>query len=104
MRVRISPKQSENSDKNCSSLMLTAEIRFVRFRLSLVDNPRIGTDFEPTTINETSKSSFLRFRVNKHFPNTGIFKLLYAKNFMFTGQRPGSGSKFFKIVNGTTLH
>ena len=64
--------------------MLTAEIRSARFRLSLVDNPRTGTDFESTAINETSKSSFLRFRVNNHFPSTGIFELLYAKNFMFS--------------------
>ena len=51
----VSPKQSENLDKSCSSLMFTAELTFIRFRLSLVANPRIGTDFESTTINETSK-------------------------------------------------
>ena len=81
-----------------------AEIRFMRFRLSLVANPRIGTDFESTTINETSKWSFLCFRVSEHSPSTRILELLYADNFMFTGQRLGSGSNFFKIVKGITLH
>ena len=51
----VSPKQSENLDKSCSSLTFMAEVTFIRFRLSLVANPRIGTDFESTTINETSK-------------------------------------------------
>ena len=76
----------------------------MRFRLSLVANPRIGTDFESTTINEISKWSFLCFRVSQHFPSTGILKLLYEDNFMFTGERSGSGSNFFKIVKGITLH
>ena len=58
-RVSISPKQSENSDRNCSSLTFTAEICFIRFRLSLVAYP-IATS-ESTTINETSKWSFLCF-------------------------------------------
>ena len=48
----ISPKQSENSDKNCSSLTFAVEIRFIKFILSLVDKPRICTDFESTAINE----------------------------------------------------
>ena len=56
-RVPISLKQSENSDKNYLSLTFTAEIRFIRFRL--VANSRTGTDFESTTINETSKMIFL---------------------------------------------
>ena len=63
-RVHISLKQSENSDKNCSSLIFAAEIRFVRFRLSLVANPITGTDFESATINETSKWFFWCFRVS----------------------------------------
>ena len=81
------------------------EIRFMRFRLSLVANPKIGTDFESTTINETSKWSFLCFRVSEHFPSTGILELLYADNFMFTGQRLGSGSIFFQNCqrNNVTL-
>ena len=58
-RVSISPKQSENSDRNCSSLTFTAEICFIRFRLSLVAYP-IATS-ESTTINETSKWYFLCF-------------------------------------------
>ena len=71
-----------------------AELRFMRFRLSLVANPRIGADFESITINETSKWSFLCFRVNEHFPSMGILELLYADNFMFTEQRSDLGSKF----------
>ena len=51
LRVPISPKQSENSDKNCSSLKFTAEICFIRLRLSLGANPGINTDFESTKIN-----------------------------------------------------
>ena len=89
-RVPISLKQSENSNKNCSSLTFTTEICFIRFRFSLVANPRIGTDFELTKINETSKWSFLCFRVNEHFPSTGILEL-YVDNFMFLGQRSSSG-------------
>ena len=102
--VPISPKQSENSDKNCSSLTITAEICFTRFRLSLVANPRIDTDFELTPINKTSKWSFLYFRVNEHFPIPGILELFYVENFMFTGQKSGLGSNFFKIFKGNTLH
>ena len=45
--------KSKNSGKNCSSPAFTAEICFIRF-IPLVDNPRIGTDSELTTINETS--------------------------------------------------
>ena len=48
-----------------------AEIRFIRLRHSLVANPRIGIDFELTTINETWKWSFLCLRVSEHFPSTG---------------------------------
>ena len=81
-----------------------AEIRFMRFRLSPVANPRIGTDFESTTINETSKWFFLCFRVSKHSPSTRILELLHADNFMFTGQMSGLGSNFFKIVKGIMLH
>ena len=54
-------------------------------------------------INETSKWSFLCFRVSGHFPSTGILDLLYADNFMFTKPRSGSGSNFFKIVKVITL-
>ena len=101
--VPLSPKQSENLDKNCSLLTFTAEIRFIRFRFSLVANPRIETDFESTTIKKTSKWSFLCFRVSENFPRAGILEL-YADNFMFTGRRSGSESNFFKIVKGMTLH
>ena len=66
-RVPISPKQSENSGKSCTSLTFTTEICLIRFRLSPVAYPRIGTDFELTRINETSKWSFLCFRVSEHF-------------------------------------
>ena len=62
--------------KNYSSLTFTAEIHFIRFRFSLVANPRIGTDIEVTTKNETSKWSFLCFRVSQHFPIMGILELL----------------------------
>ena len=103
-RISFSSKQSENSHKKCLSLTFTAEIRFVRVRLSLVANPIVGTDFESTTVNETSKWYFLCFRLSEHFPSTGILELLYADNFMFTEQRSGSGSNFFKIVKGITLH
>ena len=101
--VPLSPKQSENLDKNCSLLTFTAEIRFIRFRFSLVANPRIETDFESTTIKKTSKWSFLCFRVSENFPRAGILEL-YADNFMFTERRSGSESNFFKIVKGMTLH
>ena len=93
-RVPISPKQLENWDKTCSSFTFAAEIRFIRFRLSLAANPRIWTNIESTATNETSKWSFLCFRVSDHFPSTGILELLYADNFMLTGQRSGSGSNF----------
>ena len=56
-------------------------------------------DFESTKINETSQWFFLCVRVSM-----GILELLYVGNFMFTGQRLGSGSNFFKIVKGITLH
>ena len=104
LRVPISPKQSENSNKSCPWLTFTAEIHFIMFTLSLVANLRIGTDIELTTINETSKWSFLCFRASKHFPNTVILELIYVENLMFTGQKSGSGSNFFKIVNGIRLH
>ena len=81
--VPISPKQTENSYKICSSLAFTTEIHFFRFR---------------------SKWSFLCFRVSEHFPCTWILEFLYVDNFMFTGQRSGSGPDFFKIVKGLTLH
>ena len=70
---------------------------FIRFRLSLVANSRIGTDFESTTRNKISKWSFLYFGVSEHFPSTRILELLHADNFMFTGQRLGSGSNFSKL-------
>ena len=67
--------------KYCSSLTFMSEIRFIRFRLSLVDdNPRIGTDFESAKINKTSKWPFLCFRVSGHFPSTGISELLHMDN------------------------
>ena len=71
-----------------------AELRFMRFRLSLVANPGIGADFESIAINETSKWPFLCIRVSEHFPSMVVLELLYADNFMFTGQRSGLGSKF----------
>ena len=80
-----------------------AEICFIRFRLSLVTNPTKGTDFESTTISETSKWSLLCFRVSEHFPSTEILELLYPDNFMLTGQRSGSESTLSKIVKGITL-
>ena len=85
-RVPFSPKQPENSDKNCSSLTFTTEVCFIRFRLLLVANLRIGADLESATINKASKRSFLWFRVSEHFPSTWILELLH---FMFTGQRSG---------------
>ena len=60
-------------------------------------------DFELTTIYKTSKWFFLCFRVSEHFPSTGVLELLYADNFMFTGQRSGSGSNFFKTVKEIML-
>ena len=56
-------------------------------------------DFESTKINEISKWFFLCVRVSM-----GILELLYVGNFMLTGQRLCSGSNFFKIVKGITLH
>ena len=76
---------------------------FIRFRLSLLANLRIGKCFQSTTINETSKWIFLCFRVSEHFQGSGILELLYADNFMFMGQRSSLGSNFFKIVTGITL-
>ena len=75
----ISTIQSENSDQKLFRNM--AEILFIRFRLSLIDNPKMGTGFELTTINQTSKWSFLCFRVSGHFPSTGILELLCVDNF-----------------------
>ena len=83
--------------------MFTAEMHCIKFRFSLVANPRLATAFELTTINKTPKWSFLCFRVSEHFSIMGTLEL-YADNFMFTGQRLGSGSNFFKIVQGLTLH
>ena len=74
-----------------------AEIRCMRFRLSLVANPRIGTDFESTTINETSKWSFLCFRVSEHSPSTRILELLYANNFMFLDRGRVQDQTFSKL-------
>ena len=62
---------------------------FYKLLNTLAANPRIGKDFQLTTINEISKRSFSCFRVNKPFPST------YAYNFMFTGQRSGSESNLF---------
>ena len=78
-----------------------AEMRFIRFRISLFANTRIGTDLESTTINKTRKWSFLCFRVREHFPSTGILELLYADNSTFTGQMSGSGSNFCQRNNVT---
>ena len=103
-RVLISPKQSENSDKNCSLLTFTAEIRFIQLKRSLVANPRIGTGFESTIINKTSNWSLFSFIVIQHFPSTGILELLYVDNFMFVGQMSGSGSEIYKIVKEVMLY
>ena len=54
---------------------ILAEICFIRFRLSLVADPKVGMNLELTTINETSKWSFSCFRVSEHFPSTEILKL-----------------------------
>ena len=56
--VPISPTQSEDSDENCSSLMFKEEIHFIRLTLSLVASSRKGTNFESTTMNETSNGIF----------------------------------------------
>ena len=104
LRVSISPTQSENSDENCSSLMFKEEIHFIRLTLSLVASSRKGTNFESTTMNETSKCYFLCFEVIDHFPSTGVLESLYADNFMFTKQWLGSGSNIFKTVKGIRLH
>ena len=61
-------------------------------------------DFESTTINETSKWSFLCFRVSEHFPGMGILELLYVDNFMSFGQRSCSESSIFKIGKGIIIH
>ena len=70
--VPISPKQSENLNKTCSSLTFTVEKRFIKFRLSLVANPRIDRDLESTTIKKTSKLFLLCFRVSENFPSMRI--------------------------------
>ena len=54
---------------------ILAEICFIRFRLSLVADPKVGMNLELTTINETSKWSFSCFGVSEHFPSTEILKL-----------------------------
>ena len=48
--------------------MFTVEICFIWSRLSLVDNPRIRTDFESTTINK-SFIRFIRFNFMYFFTN-----------------------------------
>ena len=53
-------------------IMFLEKVYFIRFRISLVFNPKIGMDFESTTINETSKWSFLCFRVSEHFQVWGF--------------------------------
>ena len=82
--------------------MFMVEICFIKFRLSLVDNPRKSTEFESATINITSKWSFLCFRVREDFTSMDISKLLYADYFMLTGQRLSSESNFFTIAKGIT--
>ena len=91
MRVPIFSKRSENSDKNCSSLTFTAEIRFIGLRFSVVANPRIDTDFELTTIKETPK---LYFRVSEHFPVTG-FQNYYMRINLCSLDRGRVQDKFF---------
>ena len=85
-------------------IMFLEKVYFIRFRISLVFNPKIGRDFESTTINETSKWSFLCFRVSEHFPGMGILELLYVDNFMSFGQRSCSESSIFKIGKGIIIH
>ena len=60
--------------------------------------------FQPLYGYETLRLSFLCFRVSEHFPSTWVIALLFAYNFMFTGQRLCSGSNFFKFVKGIALH
>ena len=72
-------------------------MHFIKFRFLLVASPGIDTDFDSTSINETSEWSFLC--LSEHFPITGILELLYVDNYMFTGQRLG-----FQIVKGITFH
>ena len=93
-RVSIFSKQLESSDKSCSSLTFTVEIRFIRFRLSLVDNPRISTDFESTTINETSKWSFLSFRLYVHWTEVG-FRIKIFQNCQRNNIKLSSHINFF---------
>ena len=105
MRVLISPKQSENSDKNESSSVSILQIRLSNSILHLwIVLPRIGTDFALTTIKETLKTSFLCSIVREDSPITGILELLYADNITFTGWSSGPGSNFSKVFNGMTLH
>ena len=44
-------QNKKKSDKNYWLFMFTVEIRFIRFGLSLVTNPRKDADFETTLIN-----------------------------------------------------
>ena len=48
---------------------------FYTLLYTMAANPRKSTDFESTTINETSKQSFSCFRKTEHFPSTGILEL-----------------------------
>ena len=85
-------------------IMFLEKVYFIRFRISLVFNPKICMDFESSTITETSKWSLLCFRVSEHFPSMEILGLLYVDNFMSFGQRSCSGSSIFKIAKGIIIH
>ena len=101
-KVPISPKQSWNSEKNVSLFVSIQQILFISCKCLFVFNPRIGTESESTTINETLKEWFLWSRVNEDLPTTRIFEPLYADNLTFTGWRSGLGDIFSKLSTLST--
>ena len=76
LRVSISPKQSENSDRNELSVDSTLQILLISFRFSQDSNPRMGIDFVSTRRKDILNSSFLCSRVSEHLPIMGILELL----------------------------
>ena len=63
-KAPIFPKQSWNPEKNVSLFVLLLQTLFISCKCSLIFNPKIGTESESTTINETSKELLLWSRVN----------------------------------------
>ena len=61
LRVPISPKQSENSDRNEFYFDSTLRILLIGFRFSHNSNPRMGTNFVSTTRKDMLNSLLFLF-------------------------------------------